>query len=189
MSEHLADELLRALAALHLSQSRWLADLGEACQGDPAFAASFRRGQEELTMVKLQLHRAENRLLHYLLVPHHQRPWRECGLPAGDHRALAAQWTQRLAGWFGDLRLDGSYRRLTSVLALDEEAATADIVTDLAAVAGTAESTMPALARLGRGVDPAALEDLAFYHVLSPWKQHGGSALIDCLRWLNDMLG
>ena len=32
------------------------------------------------------------------------------------------------------------------------------------------------------------IEDLAFYHVLSPWKQRGVAALLDVLRWLSEVL-
>ncbi len=189
MTEHLADELLRALSALRLSQSRWLGDLGEACAGDPAFAACFRRWQEELTMVKLQLHRVENRLLHFVLASEGERERRESRVRIADGRAAAAAWRQRLEEWFGRIHLGTAYRRLESLVDLDQEAVTADIITDLSALAEVVEITEPALAEIAHSRDPAALEEIAFYRVVGPWKRLGLPALHDTLRWLSETLG
>jgi hypothetical protein len=190
MTDHLADELLRALAALQLSQSRWLADLGEACQsGDPAFAACFRRWQEELTMVKLQLHRAENRLLHFVMAPQEGRERREARALEVDGRMVAQAWRHRLEEWFTRIHLSTSYRRLESVVDLDQEATIGDIITDLVALAEVSEITAAPLAELARERDPAMLEETAFYRVLGPWRRIGVPALHEVARWLSETLG
>jgi hypothetical protein len=182
-----ADELLRALAALQLSQSRWLSGVGEACAGDPAFAAVFRRWQEELTMVKLQLHRVEGRLLNFLLVAQ-DHPDREARGQRIDGRAAAAAWRERLEGWFARIHLPTAYRRLDSALDLDEEAVTGDIITDLAALAETVEVTSPALSELAATRDLQALEVTAFFRVVAPWKRTGLPAVHDVMRWLSETL-
>ena len=183
-----ADELLRALAALQLSQARWLADLGEACGGDPAFAACFRRWQEELTMVKLQLHRVEGRLLNFLLVAQDVDRREARGRGAVDGRAAAAAWRARIEPWFGVIHLPSAYRRLDSSLDLDQEAVTGDIITDLATLAEAVEVTSPALVPLAAARDPATLEETAFFRVGAPWKRVGLPALHDVLRWLTETL-
>jgi hypothetical protein len=188
-SGQLADELLRALSALHLSQSRWLADVDQACHGDPAFAGCFRRWQEELTMVKLQLHRAESRLLHFVMAADPERARRNLKALAVDGRAVAAAWRGRLSSWFSHMHLETSYRRLDSVVDLDQEAANGDIITDLAALAEVVEITTPALSRIAIERDPTTLEELAFFRVISPWRRLGVPALLDVLRWLSETLG
>ena len=66
---------------------------------------------------------------------------------------------------------------------------TADITTDLATLAETAEAAMPALITLrDGGGDPACLEDLAFFHVIGPWRSRGLPALADVLRWLGEII-
>jgi hypothetical protein len=182
-----ADELLRALAALQLSQARWLADMGEACGGDPAFAEAFRRWQEELTMVKLQLHRVEGRLLNFLLVAQDDGR-RETRIRPADGRAAAAAWRARLEAWFTRIHLPTAYRRLDSTLDLDQEAVTGDIITDLSALAETVEVTAPALAELAATRDLSSLEETAFFRVVAPWKRTGLPALLDVLRWLSETL-
>jgi hypothetical protein len=182
-----ADELLRALAALKLSQGRWLADLGEACAGDPAFTACFRLWQEDLTMVKLQLHRVEGRLLHYLPAAKEREP-REPHAGEVDGRAAAAAWRSRLEGWFSRIHLPSSYRRLDSALELDQDAVTSDIITDLAALGECAEVTMPALAWVQSTRDLDRLESTAFFRVVAPWKRLGLPALHEVLRWLSETL-
>ena len=178
-------DLLRALAALQRVQALWLADLGQAAN-DPSFVACFRRWQEQLNEIKLHLHRDENSLLHYLLGGG-LREWKEYSRDDLDPRAAAAAWIERLGPWLREVRVETSYRRLGSCLDLGEEAVTADIVTDLAAVAACAEAIMPALAQ-ARLVSPAQLDDLAFYHVVAPWRRHGIPASSDVLRWLGEML-
>ncbi|MBA2481603.1 MAG: hypothetical protein H0V44_13135 [Planctomycetes bacterium] len=190
MSEHLADELLRALAALYLSQSRWLADIGDACHsGDAAFAACFRRWQEELTMVKLQLHRAENRLLHFVMAPQESRERREARALEVDGREIARLWRLRLEDWFTRIHLSTSYRRLESAVDLDQEATTGDIITDLVALAEVMEITAPHLVELARERDASLLEETAFYRVIGPWRRLGVPALHEVLRWLSETLG
>ncbi len=183
-SEAAADELLRALGALQLSQHRWLADLGEVLAGDPAFNECFRRWQEQLTMVKLQLHRTEGRLLHYLPAALSREPREPRGRGPAIPRALAATWRTRLEAWFTRIHLPTAYRRLEDPLDLDQEAVTADIITDFASLAECAESTLPALDELRTTRDAASLESTAFFRVVAPWKRLGLPALLDCQRWI-----
>jgi hypothetical protein len=184
-------DLVKALGAIQRAQTVWLVDLGQVAQGDPSFIAAFRRWQEQLTSLKLFLHRAESRLLHYVVSDDRHEPWKEFAAPgpnAGDRRAIAGRWTDKLVDYFRTIHIDTRYRRLTSTIDLDEECATADIVTDFVAVAEVCETTMPALSSLQQQSEPACLEDLAFYHVISPWKQRGVPALLDVLRWLAEIL-
>ena len=178
-------DLVRALGALQRVQALWLADLDQA-PSDPSFVAAFRRWQEELTLIKLCLHRVENRLLHYL-IGGSAREWREYHRDDLDPRSGTAVWVQRLGAWFQHHRVETSYRRLGTSLELGEEAVTADIVTDLAAVAACAEATMPALAQ-ARLIDAAQLDDLAYYHVVAPWRRQGLPAALDVLRWRAEIL-
>lgn len=180
-------DLVKALGAMQRAQTMWLVDLGQI--GDPAFIPAFRRWQEQLTALKLYLHRAESRLLHYLMRDDKRDPLKEFVAPEAENRSvIAGRWTDKLVAYFRSVRLDTRYRRLNATLDLDEECTTADIVTDLVAVAETCELTMPALTRLQQQADLGCLEDLAFYHVISPWKQRGLPALLDVLRWLAEML-
>ena len=135
----------------------------------------------------MYLHRAENRLLHFLAAPRPDRPQREFAAAVPDRRDLGMRWTESFAGWFQLLHIETTYRRLPSVLELSEEALSADIVTDLAAIAETAEITMPPLAGAA-AFDESCIEDLAYFHVISPWKQHGMPALLDALHWLAEFL-
>lgn len=182
------NDLVLSLHAVRRTQALWLADLDQVCQGELGFLAVFHRWEEQLTALKLHLHRAEARLLHFVMAsaitPHRD-------FPAGtiDRRLLARAWIERIGPWFRSIHIDTAYRRLDHVLDLDVEAITADIATDLATVAETAERTMPALAALRAGAgDPASLPDLAFFHVLAPWRSHGLDALADVLRWLGEVI-
>lgn len=186
-----ADDLLRALTALRTAQERWLADCAQALPSDHAFAAIFRRWQEQLTMVKLQVHRADHRLLHYVAAgrgdPEHDPD--ESSATRVDGRAVACAWRERFEGYFLRVHLNTAYRRLDGVLDLDQEAVTADIVTDLSTLAEVATLTAPPLHRLMHERDAVALEDAAFYQVVSPWKRTGLPALTAVLRWLDETLG
>jgi hypothetical protein len=182
-----ADELLRALAALQLSQSRWLHDLNEVLAGDPGFSQGFRRWQEELTVVKLQLHRVEGRLLHYLMTSRDDLP-RESRIRPIDGRAAAAAWRTRLEAWFTRIHLPSAYRRLDSVLDIGQEAVTADIITDFAALAEVVETTSPALLEIQASRDLGSLEATAFFRVIAPWKRLGLPALVEVTRWLSETL-
>jgi hypothetical protein len=188
MTAHLADDLLRALAALQLAQTRWLTDLDQACHGDHAFTASFRRWEEELTVVKLNLHRGENRLQHFLLAPREDAEPRHNRQSVVDGRAIARQWRRQLEDWFARNHLASAYRRLGSVLDLDEEASTGDIITDLATLAEVVAITTPALQEIAATRDVALLEDRAYFGVIIPWNTLGRPALHDVLRWLSDTL-
>ena len=179
-------DLARALGAIARTQSLWLIEVDHACRGEPAFVAAFRRWEELLTALKLHLHRAESRLLHYVLAGG-PRPWREFTPPPLDREEATRKWVERLTLWFAALRIDPTYRRLPSVLESDEEPANADIITDLATLAELAETTLPVLRDLERPQQQDCLEDLAFYHVIAPWKQRGQPALLDVLRWLAEM--
>jgi hypothetical protein len=184
-------DLVKALGAIQRMQTLWLADIGQVAQGDPSFIPAFRRWQEQLTSLLLFLHRAENRLLHYLLRDDRHAPWKEFTAPESGtdvRRAIAGRWTDKLVDYFRTIHIETRYRRLTSTIDLDEECATADIVTDLVTVAEICELTMPALSSLQQQTSPACLEDLAFYHVISPWKQRGVPALLDVMRWLAEIL-
>ncbi len=181
--------LVMALGAMQRAQTVWLVDLAQVTQGDPSFIPAFRRWQEELTALKLYLLRAESRLLHYLLRNDPLATWKEFAAPEAETRlAIASRWTDKLVAYFRDIHLDTRYRRLNSTIDLDEECTTADIVTDIVAVAEVCELTMPALMRLKQQADLECLEDLAFYHVISPWKQRGLPPLLDVMRWLSEIL-
>lgn len=182
------EDLRRSLDAIGRILSTWLADLEGVSAGDPRFDAAFRRWEEQLTLLKLHLHRAEQRLLHYLLVPEERRPWRDLPRQREDARGRYRRWHDRLAGWMVALHLPTAYRRLGDVLDLAGEATTADAITDLVALAELAQSTVEALATFAAIDQPDCLEDLAFFHVISPWKQQGMPALFDLLRWLNAFL-
>lgn len=185
--ERLPADLARALGAIRRTQSLWLVEVDQACHGEPAFVAAFRRWEELLTALKLHVHRAENRLLHYAL-DEPDRPRREYGGRPVDREQIARRWVDRLTAWFAGLRLDPTYLRLPTVIAGDDdEPVTADIITDLATLAEVAESTMPALAAAAETA-PDQLEDLAFYHIVAPWRSRGLPPLLDVLRWLAEMV-
>ncbi|NRA38261.1 MAG: hypothetical protein HRU15_08985 [Planctomycetes bacterium] len=188
--EHAPSDLMRALDAIERCQIRFLEDLQSTCKGDPCFLEAFRRWEETLTLLKLHIHRAEQRLLHFLLVPEERREWK--GLPGPQKRhqrkASFSRWNKRVLPYFQSLHIDTRYMRLSSVLELDEDAVVADINTDLVALAEICENTGEALERFKDLDDQRYLEDLAFYHVLNPWKQQGMQALMDVLRWINEFL-
>ena len=181
------DDLLRCLAALQRSQAGWLADVATTVGEDPAFAPAFRRWQEELTQTKLHLHRCEARLLQFVLNPQTDLH-REVEVPSDDEYHAAHAWRRRLDAWFDLIRLDRTYRRLDHCRDLDAEPMTADIVTDLTTLAELSEQTAPVLARIAKDRDLAAVQDLAFYGVLSPWRVRGLPALNDVLRWMSETL-
>lgn len=178
-------DLRRALGAVSRTQSLWLIELDQACRGEPAFAAAFRRWEELLTALRLHLLRVENRLLQHVLAGH-PAPTHEFAAPPFDREAAARRWNERLGAWFTSLRIEPTYLRLASVLDPDQEPVVADITTDLAALAEIAEATMPALAASER-MASEDIDDLAFFHVLGPWKNRGFAALDDALRWLAEM--
>ncbi len=182
------NDLAQALGAIHRAQILWLADLDQVSHGDPSFIDAFRRWQEQLTALSLHYLRAENRLLHYLMAPLKGRVWKESSAPVGDRLAIAQRWTSRLTVYFQSVHVDTTYLRLPSALEPGEEPMIADVITDIVALAETAEATMPALARLANGADLDAIEDTAFYRVLSPWKQRAHPAAHDVLRWLAEVL-
>lgn len=177
--------LRRALGAVSRTQSLWLIELDQACRGEPAFITAFRRWEELLTALRLHLLRVESRLLQHALAGH-PPPAQEFAAPPCDREEAARRWSERLGAWFQQLHIDPTYLRLASVLDPDQEPVTADITTDLAALAEIAETTMPALAA-SQDEDQSTLDDLAFFHVLGPWKNRGFAALDDALRWLGEM--
>ncbi|MDA3961448.1 MAG: hypothetical protein PF961_11705 [Planctomycetota bacterium] len=186
--EHAPTDLIRALEAIRRTQTRWLADVERLCQGDPRFQDAFRSWQEQLTLLKLHIHRAEQRLLHFLLVPEEHRPWTEFPGLETNSQAGWQRWMRMVGPYFRSLHIDTSYRRLGCILDPLEEAVTADVLTDLVAVCEVADSTNRALEHFHKEGHSELLEDLAFYHVLSPWKQHGLPALGDLSRWLTAFL-
>ncbi len=183
-----AERLSRALVALRHAQEAWLDDLRQVCLGDPAVVAAFRRWEERLTLIKLHVHRCEARLLHWLLIPGRVRGEAPAAPGLPERRVLARDWRERLEQWFSAQRIDPAYRRIEDVLDHDQEAVTADIVTDLAQLAELATLAVAALAGVGDDSDQDALEDLAFYRVIGPWRSQGQPALHDVLRWLAEHL-
>lgn len=188
--DHPASERLgRALGGLRQAQESWLEDCFQACQDDPAFIATFRRWEEQLTVIKLYLHRAEARLLHFVAAVPLGEPPAEATIPGPLRRTdLAHLWRTRFEQYFAAHHLDSAYRRIDSALDHDEEAMTADIITDLTQLAETAQVTSDAIAALDLTADATSLEEIAFYRVISPWRTHGQAALMDVLRWLAETL-
>lgn len=184
---HAPADLARSLAAIHRTQQRWLNDLDQSCRSEQHFVDAFRRWQEQLTLLRLHLIRAEGRLLQYLLLP---PAVREADAPSPDPDPAA--WSSRLDqidAWFRHLRLDTRYRRLEDPLDLNDKATTADIVTDLTTLAVLAADTGAALGRRqALDLAPSGLEDLAWFRVIAPWRTRGRAPLLDCLRWLTDIL-
>jgi hypothetical protein len=182
----LADDLRRHLAALLLCQRRWLADLAETCPddgpGNPAFADALRRWQEQLAQLRLHLHRADHRLLHLAMAPG-PRDGSEPPAPAPG-----PDWRPRIERWADRLHLPTAYRRLGHVLDPDAEAVTADITTDLAALALLAWECAASCDQLLRVADPGRLEAGAFWRVVAPWRTRGLGALGDVQRWLAEVL-
>ncbi len=184
-------DLIRALDAIQRTQARWLEDVARTCSNkEPCFREACRRWAESLSLIQLHLVRAEQRLLHFLLVPEDRRPWRD--LPGNprkhDRRERFAHWNSLILPYVQSLRISTSYRRIANILDLEQEAVTADVITDLVALAEMCENTGEALDRFKNLSDKSCLEDLAFYHVLSPWKQQGMQALLDTQRWLHAYL-
>lgn len=188
--EHAPNDLIRALEAIQRCQLRFIEDLATTCAGDPCFLQAFRRWQETLTLLKLHLHRAEQRLLHFVLMPEERRKWKDLPGPRKRHQRQEsfATWNKRVIPYFQSLHIDTRYMRVSSILDLDEGSIIADITTDIVALAETCENTGEALDKFKAMSDPCYLEDLAFYHVLNPWKQQGTHALMDVLRWINEFL-
>ena len=191
-TRYASTDLIRALQAIQRTQQRWLEDIHSVCKNkDPRFLDAFRRWEEHLTLLKLHLHRAEQGLLHFLLVPEERRPWRD--LPGSsrskqDRRQAFARLNSTIQPYLHSLRIDTYYRRLANHLDLEECAVTADVITDFVALAEMCEYTGDALKCVHDMRDQQFLEDLAFYHVLSPWKQQGMPALFDALRWVHAFL-
>lgn len=186
--DHAPTDLIRALEAIRRTQTRFLTEVEQLCRGDPRFHDAFRRWHELLTLLKLHVLRAEQRLLHFLLVPEERRTWREFPGAIGDSQTRWRHWMHLVAPYFRSLHIDTSYRRLGDILDPLAEAVTADVVTDLVAVCEVADATSTALEHFHKEGHTALLEDLAFYHVLSPWKQHGLPALGDLSRWIGAFL-
>lgn len=182
------DDVLRCLAALQRSQATWLADLSATCPHDPAFTDAFRRWQEQLTQVKLHLHRSEGRLLHFVLSPQAAALHRDVRGAEDPGRTIARAWRHRLQDWFSTIHLDPTYARLESVRDLSSEPVNADIITDFTILAELAEQTAPVLERIALDRDLGSAQDLAFFGVLAPWRVRGLPALHDCLRWLAETL-
>ena len=186
------DDLLRCLGALQRAQAAWLADLAATCSDkDIAFTEAFRRWQEQLTSTKLHLHRSESRLLHFVLTPQAREQHRN--VPAAtptsdDDHHVAKTWVRRLEPWFHDIHLSTTYRRLARLRDLDDEPVNADIITDFVLLAELAEQTAPILDRIAHERDLATIQDLAFYHVLAPWRVRGLPALHAVLGWLGETL-
>ena len=180
-------KLGRALAGLHHAQRDWLDDARQVCAGDHLFIAAFRRWEEQLTILKLHLHRTESRLLHLVAVAGRSD---EHALPASstDRRALGLAWRHRFETWLASVHIDPAYRRIDSPFDHDQEAVTADIATDLALVAELCEATSETLVMLNPDVDLEGLDELAFYRVIAPWRSQGLTALLDVLRWLSETL-
>jgi hypothetical protein len=184
-----ADDLLRVLAALQRSQAAWLEDLRTvATAQDPAFAAAFRRWQEELAMVALQVHRAEARLLDFVLAPGASLLPADGGPGTPEDRTSARRWAGLLTGWFTRLHLDGTYLRVERLRDLDQDPLPADIVTDLATLAELAEATAPVHVRLADERDLAILQDAAFTGIVAPWRVRGLPALHTVQAWLRETL-
>ena len=183
--EQVESRLAHAMAMLRHAEESFLDDLVQTCRGDPAFSSAFRRWEERLTLLKLQLHRMEHRLQHYLHVSGSGEP--DLDLPPApvvNRRSVARAWRERLEQWFSAQHIDTAYRRIENALDHDQEAMTADIITDLVTVAEIAEVTLAALADLDARRDYSHLEDYAFYRVLSPWRAQGMTAMLDTMRWL-----
>ena len=180
-----ADELLRALAGLDTAGRRWRDDLATTCAGaDPAFAEALRRWREQLTALKLAVHRVERRLLDLVLLPGAEA-W---AAPAPGSPDAIPDWRVAIAGWCDQCRLPTVYLRVERVLELDGEAVPADVITDLAGVAGVVDATAPAVREAVRSRTPRSLPDATFYRILGPWRRTGLPALAAGLRWIDESL-
>lgn len=188
-TDHAPTDLLRALEAIQRTQQRWLQDVTTVSAGDPRFLDAFRRWEEWLTLIKLHIHRAEQRLLHLLMLPEDRRTWREVPHHQSDSGTTYRHWMRCVGPYFRGLHIDTSYRRIADSHDMHAEAVTADALTDLVALCEIAASTNQVLDRvLGTSETPEVIEDLAFFHIISPWKQLGMPAWFDWMRWLNEFL-
>jgi hypothetical protein len=195
--DDVGDDLLRALAALGRTQGLWLADLYSTLpggvtaeghrHGDPAFSEAFRRWAEQLTAVRLQTLRGESHLLHFVIAAEGMEATTDIAAPGPD-QDLHRDWRRRFTAWFAACHLDGTYRLLENVSDLDGEPVNADIVTDFASLAELMAATSPALAHLAATRDLRAAQDLAFFHVIAPWRARGRRTLDQVLRWLDEQL-
>ncbi len=184
-----ANRLEQALHGLRSALNHWLEDCFQISHDDPAFTEAFRRWEEQLTIIKLYVHRAEARLLHYIAAVPPTEALADSQLPqAQDHHALGYIWRTRFESYFTHFHIDSTYRRIESVLDNDQEAVTADIITDLTTLCEIAQRTVNAINELPNTTTSDALEELAFYRVISPWRTHGHMALCDTLRWLSETL-
>jgi hypothetical protein len=188
MDDAPAADLCRALAAIGRTQRRWLADLEACCAGEPRFQDAFRRWLEWLTLLRLHLVRAEGRLLHLLVTGPELRGWREFPHPLPSLVAARRDWEARLPPWLATLHLETGYLRLERCRDLDDEAVPADIATDFCTCAAIATVTGAAIEHLDPRSEPAWLEDMAFHHVICPWRLHGAGALRDVLRWCEEFM-
>lgn len=183
-----ADQLLRQMAALEMSQRRWLADLCAACPaggpspGDPL--PVLRRWQERLSSLSLHLLRSEHRLVQmWGARPSHPSP--ECR-PSGPPQT--GPWRDRIEPWLDLHPIPGTYLRLDSCLDPEGETVVCAIATDLSMLAALAEATRRDLIQIAGERPNAGLEERFFYQVLSPWRRMGRAPLRDVLRWLDEVL-
>lgn len=185
-----SDDLRRSLDALGRSQARWLRDLASTCTGDPRFLDAFRRWHEGLALIRLHLLRTEQRLLHLLLVPELHRPAPGDLGPPPDPTAAWRELDPLVTGYLRSLRLETCYRTVDAPLDPQAEAVTRDAATDLVALAAVAQATAPVFAGLAhrRIDDHRGLDDLAFFHVVCPWRRRGLPALSGALAWLGAVL-
>ena len=181
-------DLVRALQAIARSQTRLLRDIREVCAGDPRFLDAFRRWREWLTLLKLQLIRAEGRLLHFLMVPEDRRPWQEYRPKSKSLQGTYHEWDGIIPPYLRALHIDSRYLRLPDIRELEGEAVVAMASTDLVALTSVMEVTQHAIEQRAFDQHSPWLEDMAFYHVLAPWKVQGLQPLNDVLRWLDSFL-
>lgn len=181
-------DLIRALEAIRRTQGVWLKDLEAVCAGDPRFLDAFRRWQEWLLMIRLHLARAESKLLHFLMVPAERRPWQDLPGQRPTPRQVHGQWEKLVPPYLHALRIDTTYRRLPSLIEGEDEPLRADIATDITELASIADASNQAMDRLLVHENGDTLENLAFYHVLSPWRTRGLAPLRDVLGWIEEFL-
>jgi hypothetical protein len=184
-----ANRLEQALQGLRVALDQWLEDCFQCCHDDPAFTETFRRWEEQLTIIKLYLLRSEARLLHFIAAVPPTENLADSSLPkAQDPLALGYVWRTRFEAYFLRHHLASTYRRIDTVLDHDQEAVTADIITDLTSLCEIAQRTVNAITALPKDLTSDTLEELAFYRIISPWRTHGHTALCDTLRWLSETL-
>lgn len=180
--------LIDALVDLDRAQAAWLHDLRVVLPGDMACMTALARWEAQLTHVKFCLHKAELQLMGGLMG---SLPLPDAAVHHEDLEAIRLRWKSWRDGfetWFDGLHMPTTYRRLSSCLDVDQEAVNADAVTDLATLAELAETASIALASLAKNPSRAELEDLAFYHIIAPWRNRGIPALLDMLRWISEMV-